>query len=162
MTTPSKSSFIQRKMSKEDTIIQIFRPLLSGRVGQSLDVLDRIVSEAESLTKLGVMLQPGVSGGEKYFCTPADLEANLDEFGELVQIAEKGREFLKALGYVSPRKSTPILQNVPVGKTFEVVPIDVQHPGQSVLSGGIVRPVGPFQPPADLPAGTEPNDKKKK
>lgn len=124
-----KSSFLRREISKQDAIIQIFRPILSARVTQGLDVFDRLVTEAETLTKLGTAIQAGQ--GEKFFVTPADLSANLDEFSELKQIATKGRAFLVAIGYVSPRKTTPITGEgtAPVGKTVEVKPITVTLPG---------------------------------
>src|SRR4051812_39178860 len=116
MTTPLKSSFLQRRISKEDAIIQIFRPVLGNKITQALDVFDRIVSEAEMLTKLGTKLQTGRGGGETFFVTPEDLRANLDEYQELEQIANEGRKFLDGLGYISPRKGTPIVEGAaPVG-----------------------------------------------
>lgn len=139
---PLKSSFLTRTISKQDAIIQIFRPMLAGRVGNALDVFDRIVTEAETLTKLGTRLQPGNNGGENFIITPDDLKANLDEFPELVEIAEKGREFLTGIGYVSRRKATPITGEgaAPVGKTVNVQPLTITLPGSEPITGAVVSP----------------------
>lgn len=134
-----KSSFIKRTISKEDAIIQIFRPMLSGRVSQALDVFERIVSEAETLTKLGTKL---TVRGEQYFITPEDLKANLDEFGELQQLAATGRALLDSLGYVSPRRNVPITGEgtAPVSKTVEVTPIALTMPGSEPVTGAVLSP----------------------
>lgn len=139
------SSFLKRQISKPDAIIQLFRPMLAGRITQSLDVFDRIVTEAETLTKLGVALQAGGRHDEKFFLTPEDLKASLDEYGELEQIAEKGRAFLVEIGYVSPRTAMPITGEgtAPVGKTVEVRPITVSLPGQEPVMGAVVKPKKP-------------------
>lgn len=134
------SSFFRRQISKQDAIIQLFRPMLAGRVTQGLDVFDRLVTEAETLTKLGTALQGGERGAEKYFLTPEDLRANLDEFSELEQIATKGRAFLTEIGYVSPRRGTPVEGTAPVGKTVQVKPITMTLPGQEPLTGAVVAP----------------------
>ncbi len=136
-----KSSFLQRRISKEDAIIQIFRPMFANRVSQALDVFDRIVTEAETLTRLGTKLQPG-NGAEHFFVTPQDLKDNLDEFGELEQLAKQGRELLVGLKYKSPRKSVPIMPEgtAPVGKTVDVQPITMTLPGSEPLSGVVVLP----------------------
>lgn len=137
-----KSSFLKREISKQDAIIQIFRPMLAGRVTQGLDVFDRLVTEAETLTKLGIALQAGERGGEKFFVTPEDLRANLDEFSELEQIATKGRAMLTEMGYVSPRQATPIIAEgtAPVGKGVQVKPIVMTLPGSEPLTGAVIEP----------------------
>jgi hypothetical protein len=133
---PATSSFFRREMSKADAIIQVFRPQLNGRVNSALEVLSRIVGEAESLTKLGVMLQPA---GQRIYVTPEDLAANLDEFVEVKLLAEKGREFLTALGYVPQKQHTPPVGTAPVGATVEVMPVQTQLPGEEPLeSFGVV------------------------
>lgn len=137
-----KSSFMSRRISKQDAIIQFLRPRLQGQISQALDVFDRMVTEAETLTKLGVKLQPGNNGGESFFVTPEDLKANLDEIGELEKLATLGRKFLADMGYVSPRRATPITGEgtAPVGKTVDVQPITMTLPGSEPLAGAIVSP----------------------
>lgn len=139
---PEKSSFMQSRVSKEDCIIQFLRPRLGGQIATALDVFDRTVSECETLTQLGTKFQPGVNRGEQFFVTPEDLKATLDEFGELEQIAKLGRKLLTDLGYVSPRRATPITGEgtAPVGKTVDVVPITMTLPGGEPLTGAMVRP----------------------
>lgn len=137
-----KSSFMQRKISKEDTIIQILRPNLGGRIATALDVFDRMVSECETLTNLGIEVRTGHGQGEKHFITPTDLKENLDEYGELLQLALKGRELLAAMGYVSPRRAMPITGEgtAPVGKDVNVLPITTKLPGSEPLSGVVLTP----------------------
>lgn len=136
-TPPAKSSFLQRQVSKEDAIIQIFRPMMGNQISQALDIFDRVVSRAETLTKLGTELQVG---REKFFVTPADLEANMDEYPELLALANKGRVFLDEVGYVSRTRATPITGEgtAPVGKTVDVQPITMTMPGQEPLTGAVV------------------------
>lgn len=136
---------MRRRISKEDAIIQIYRPQLAGRVTQALDVFDRLVCEVETLTKLGVMIQPGNNGGERFHCTPEDLQTNLDEFSELEKIATDGRAFLNALGYESLRKVTPMVGDAPVGKTVDIRPISLQLPGSEPLEGISILPVKPVK-----------------
>lgn len=135
---PLKSSFLQRRISKEDAIIQLFRPTLQSRVSQALDVFDRVVTEAETLTTLGTALQP--HGQERFFITPADLKANLDEYGELKSLAEKGRKLLDELGYVSRNRAMPITGEgtAPVGRTVDVQPITTTLPGSEPLEAVVV------------------------
>lgn len=138
MDTASKSSFMRREVSKEDAIIQLLRPQVGARLGNTLDAFERFVTEAETLTKLGVKLR---AGGKDYFITPTDLKANLDEFGELEQLAIQGRRLLTDLGYVSPRKNMPILAGAaPVGGNVEVRPIEVTLPGSDPVSGAVISP----------------------
>jgi len=134
-----KSSFIRRETSKEDAILQFFRPQLANRVTQALDVFERMVTEAETLTKLGVKLR---LGGRDYFITPDDLRANLDEFPELEKLANDGRKFLSETGYVSPRRATPITGEgtAPVGKTVDVQPIAMTLPGSEPVTGVVISP----------------------
>lgn len=142
MTTDVKSSFMRRTISKEDAIIQLLRPQIGSRMNQSLEVLSRMVVEAETLTKLGVKLQPGHNNGENFFVTPADLEANLAEWGELVRFATEGRAFLDGLGYVAQRKVSPITGEgtAPVGKAVDVQPIAVTLPGSEPTTGMVIKP----------------------
>jgi len=107
-----------------------------------LDALDRLVTELETFTKLGTKLR---IAGENYFVTPEDLKANLDEFGEMETLATKGRELLAAVGYVSPRKTTPITGEgtAPVGKTVDVKPIVMTTPGEEPVAGVMVSPKKP-------------------
>lgn len=136
-----KSSFIKREISKEDTIIQHLRPQLAGRVTQGLEVFERLVAEAETLTKLGLKLQFGQTGGEPYYVTPEDLKANLDEFPELERLATEGRALLTSLGYVSPRRNAPMLVgSAPVGKGVDVQPVNMQMPGSEPVESVIVSP----------------------
>jgi len=137
-TPPEKSSFLRREFSKEDAIIQFLRPQIGGRVSTTLDVFERLVNEAETLVKLGIMLQPG-GNGKRFHITPDDLRASLDEFPELEQIATLGREFLDTVGYVTQRKRTPLPGAAPVGENVEVMPITSQLPGSEPLQGGIIR-----------------------
>lgn len=133
-----KSSFLKRTLSKEDAIIQIFRPMLANRVGQAMDLLDRQVSEAETLIILGTEM--GVQG-QKFFITPEDLKNNLDEYKELEQIAVEGRAFLNSIGYVPRRKNAPpFVGAVPVGKTVDIMPITTQLPGKEPLQGVVITP----------------------
>lgn len=143
MEAPAKSSFMSRTISKEDAIIQFLRPQIGNKVTQAFEVLERMVTEAETLTKLGVKLQPGNNNGQSFFCTPTDLKANLDEFGELEMFASEGRALLIKLGYKSLRKSTPILGEgtAPVGKTVDVMPITSTLPGEAPLSGVLISPI---------------------
>lgn len=135
--TNIKSSFMQRTLSKEDAIIQFLRPQLSNKVGQTLHILETMVNEAETLTKLGTMLQPG---GERYHVTAEELEKTLDEFPELQKLATKGRELLNELGYKSLRQHTPLPGSAPVGETIEIQPITTQLPGEEALTGALVKP----------------------
>ncbi len=137
---PNKSSFLTRTISKVDAIIQFFRPQMQSKVTQALDVFDRLVGDAESATKLGIMLQPGSNGGERFHVTPEDLRANLDEFAELEKIATLGRAFLNAIGYSPVRKTTPLVGSAPVGKQVDVKPITIQQPGQEPLEGAVISP----------------------
>lgn len=132
-----KSSFLKRTISKEDAIIQVFRPALGGRIGGGMDAFDRTVAEAETLTQLGTKL---TVAGTVFHLTPNDLKTNLDEFEELVKIATLGREFLNAIGYVSRRQNTPMVGTAPVGKNVEVTPIAMQLPGSEELQGAVVTP----------------------
>jgi len=134
---PEKSSFLKRSISKEDAIVQILRPQLQNRVTQAMDVFERLVNEVETLTKLGTKLQVG---GVTFHLTPGDLEASLEEYGELELIAEKGREFLTTLGFESLRRNTPAVGVAPVGQNVEVQPISVQLPGSEELHGMVVSP----------------------
>jgi hypothetical protein len=136
-----KSSFLKRQLSKEDAIIQLFRPQLAGRVSQAFDIFERIVNEAETLTKLGTVLRGG-NNGETFHLTPDDLKANLDEYPELEQLAIEGRKFLVQLGYQTQRKVSPMVGQAPVGKTVDVQPISTQLPGSEPLEGVIVKPKG--------------------
>lgn len=137
-----KSSFMQRTISKPDAIIQFLRPRLGGQVQQTLDVFDRMVTECETLTKLGIKLQPGANKGESFYVTPDDLKDNLDEYGELEQFARLGRMFLNTMGYESPRRATPITGEgtVPVGKQVDVMPITSTLPGSEPVTGVLVGP----------------------
>lgn len=137
MDSSDKSSFLKRTISKEDAIIQIFRPQLAGRVGQAMDILDRQVSEAETLVKLGTKM---VVAGTSFHITPDDLQTSLDEFGELEQIAIQGRAFLDSIGYVSRRANTPFVGAAPVGKNVDVTPISMQLPGSEELQGVVLTP----------------------
>jgi len=134
---PEKSSFLKRSISKEDAIIQLFRPQLQNRVTQAMDIFERLVSEVETLVKLGVKIQ---TGGATFHVTPDELAANLDEFGELKLIAEKGREFLNTIGFESLRRNTPAVGVAPVGKSVDVQPIAVQLPGSEPLEGAVIMP----------------------
>ncbi len=93
MSTAVKSSFMRRTISKEDAIKQLLRPQIGNRLSQTLDVLSRMVVEAETLTMLGVKLQPGHNNGENFFVTPADLEHNLAEWRSLCSLRWKGGSF---------------------------------------------------------------------
>lgn len=133
---PKVSSFFRREMSKADVIIQFFRPQLNNRIGITLEGLNRLIVEAETITKLGIMIQPN---GARYYLTPKDLMENLDEYGEILALAEKGREFLSALGYVAQRQVTPPVGAAPVGTTVDVVSLATQLPGQEPLqSVGVI------------------------
>lgn len=132
-----KSSFFKREISKPDAIKQFFRPYLSSRATQALDVFERFVSECEMVTTLGTSFQ---AGQEKLLITPEEVKENMDEFSELQQIAIKGRALLREINYVSPRKASPMVGQAPVGKNVDVVPITVQHPGQEGLAGVVVQP----------------------
>lgn len=132
-----KSSFMQRRLSKEDAIIQFLRPQLCNKVQQGLHIFETIVNEAETLTKLGIMLQPG---GERYQVTAEELKANLDEFAELEKLAVEGRALLNSLGYKSLRQHTQLPGNAPVGKEIEIHPITTQLPGEEPLEGALVQP----------------------
>lgn len=142
MSTNQKSSFVRRTISKEDAIIQLFRPQVGNRMNLALDVFERFVVEAETLTKLGVKLQPGHNGGENFFVTPDDLKTNLAEYGELELVAIEGRKFLNVIGYVSQRRSTPITGEgtAPVGKNVDVQPITVTLPGSEPTTGMVIKP----------------------
>lgn len=133
---------MQHTISKQDAIIQFLRPRLGGQISQTLDVFDRMVSECETLTKLGVKLQPGINKGESFFVTPDDLKDNLDEYGEIEQFATLGRMFLTTLGYESPRRATPITGEgtAPVGKQIDVMPITSTLPGSEPVSGVVITP----------------------
>lgn len=133
---------MRRKVSKEDAIIQFLRPQIGNKLNQALDVFERMVVEAETLTKLGVRLQPGVNAGENFFVTPDDLRSNLDEFAELEKFANEGRAFLSSLGYVSNRKSSPLTGEgtAPVGKVVNVQPINMALPGSEPLKGVVITP----------------------
>lgn len=135
-----KSSFLKRTLSKEDAIIQILRPQLAGLVSQSLDVFDRLVSNAETYVNLGTAIRVG--NGEQLHITPKDLKANLDEFQELEKLAKDGREFLRSIGYVGQRKSAPIPGTAKVGETVDVKPLSMQLPGQEPVAGAMVAPKG--------------------
>lgn len=137
MNAPDKSSFLKRQMSLEDAIKQIYRPRIGAKVSQAMDIFDRLVSECEVITKLGEKLQVN---GQNFFLTVEDMQANLDEFPELMQIALEGRALLTNLGYVPQRKNSPSVGIAPVGKTTEVLPIETQQPGAEPLQGAIVRP----------------------
>lgn len=137
MSTEPKSSFIKRTLSKECVISQMFRPQLANRVANSLDIFERIVSEAETLTKLGTVM---AVSQVVYHITSEDLKTNLEDFNELEQIAVQGRAFLNSIGYVPQRRGMPILGKAPVGKTVEVQPITTQLPGSEPLEGVIVSP----------------------
>lgn len=133
---PAKSSLFRREVSKEDAIIQFLRPQIAGKVDNSLDVFERLVNYSETLTINGIMIQPG---GARYNLTPADIAANLDEFGEVQNIAKLGREFLNAIGYVSQRTVTPPVGSAPVGSEVRIIPIKSQLPGEEPLqSVGVV------------------------
>jgi len=136
------SSFMRRTISKEDAIKQLLRPQIGNRISQTLDVLSRMVVEAETLTKLGVKLQPGHNNGENFFVTSDDLKANLAEYGELEQFATEGRKFLDGLGYVSRHKISPITPegSAPVGKTVDVQPITMTLPGSEPVTGNVITP----------------------
>jgi len=134
---PEKSSFLKRSISKEVAIIQLFRPQIQNRVTQAMDIFERLVSEAETLTKLGTVV---VAGGTKFHLTPEDLKASLDEYEEVKLIAEKGREFLEIVGFESLRKNIPAVGAAPVGKSVDVQPISTQLPGSEPLEGVIVSP----------------------
>jgi len=132
-----KSSFLKRSISKEDAIIQLFRPQLQNRVTQAMDVFERLVNELETLTKLGVKLQ---AGSIAFHVTPGDLSTSLDEYGELQLIADKGREFLNTVGFESLRRNTPMAGTAPVGKEIDVQPITTQLPGSEPLEGVVITP----------------------
>lgn len=140
MSTAPKSSFMRRTISKEDAIKQLLRPQIGNRISQTLEILSRMVVEAETLTRLGVKLQPGHNNGENFFITPADLKHSLFEFKELVQFATEGRKFLDGLGYVSRNKISPITGEgtAPVGKTVDVQPITMTLPGSEPVTGAVV------------------------
>lgn len=120
--------------------MQILRPQIGNRVGQMLEVLSRMVTEAETLTKLGVKLQPGHNNGENFFITPEDLKANLAEFPELELLTTEGRKFLDKLGYVPRRKVSPITGEgtAPVGKNVDIQPITMTLPGSEPVTGAVV------------------------
>ncbi len=133
---------MSRKISKIDAIIQFLRPRLQNKANVTMDVFEQMVVEAETLTTLGVRLQPGFNMGENFFVTPEELKANLDEFPELEFFAKDGRAFLTNIGYVSQRRSTPITGEgtAPVGQTVDVKPITMTLPGSEPLAGAIVTP----------------------
>jgi hypothetical protein len=136
-----KSSFLKNTVSKEVAIVQFLRPQVCGRMVQALEVFSRAVDEAETLVKLGIMLQPGgTAGREKFHVTPEDLKANLDEFSELEKLATEGKALLASLGYVPQRKATPLPGSAPVGETVDVKPIITQLPGEEPLAGVVVAP----------------------
>lgn len=139
---PEKSSFMSRKVSKEDAIIQFLRPQVGNRMSMALDVFERMVTEAETLTQLGVKLQPGVNAGESFFITPDDLKNSLDEFPELQKFAKDGRAFLSEMGYISQRQNSPLTGEgtAPVGKTVDIQPITVTLPGSEPLQGVSISP----------------------
>lgn len=134
---PEKSSFLKRSISKEDAIIQLFRPQLQNRVTQAMDIFERLVNEAETLTRLGVKLQ---TGSTSFHITPDELKASLEDYEELQLIATKGREFLELVGFESLRRNTPAVGVSPVGEKIDVKPITVQLPGSEPLEGVIVSP----------------------
>lgn len=148
MSTPDKSSFLKREMSKEDAIKQIYRPRLGAKVGQLIDLFDRLVSDLETVTKLGERLQVNET---TFHLTPDDLQASMDEFGELQQIALQGRAMLTSLGYVSRRKNSPAVGIAPVGKNTEVQAIETQLPGSEPLGGVVVRPISLGPEPGATP-----------
>lgn len=148
MSAPDKSSFLKRQLSQEDAIKQFYRPRIGAKVAQAMDIFDRLVSECETITKLGEKLQVS---GQTFFLTPDDLKTNLDEFSELQQIALQGRALLTSLGYVQQRKNTPAVGIAPVGKTVEVHAIETQLPGSEPLQGMVVRPVRNDEPPPQPP-----------
>lgn len=135
--TLDKSSFVKRQISKEDAIKQVYRPHMANKVDRTLDVFERLVSDLETVTKLGEVLNVG---RQVFHLTPDDLATNLDEFGELQQIAVEGRAFLTKLGYVAKRKNKPFVGQAPVGKAVDVMPIETQLPGSEPLQGIIVKP----------------------
>lgn len=132
-----QSSFLKRTLSKQDAIIQIFRPQLGNKVSQVLDMFDRLVDEAETLITNGTVI--GVAG-EKFRVTPDDLKSNLDEYKELEQIATEGRAFLNSVSYVTRRKNVPFVGAAPVGKNIDVTPIEMQLPGSEPLHGAMISP----------------------
>ena len=137
---PLTSSFMRREVSKVDAIIQYFRSPLNNRIMVALDVFQKQVCEAEMLTTLGTMLQPG---GQRYYLTPQDLKANLDEYAELELLAKEGRAFLDKMGYVPLRNATPPPGSFPIGETVDVVPMVMQHPGEEPLTSVAVVPKEP-------------------
>lgn len=138
---PEKSSFLQRTLSNQDAIVQILRPRLQNSVSQGLDIFERLVSECESLTKLGTSVQGSPQG--KMLITAQEIKDNLDEFEELSEIATQGRQLLNKLGYVSRRTNTPMVGVVPVGANVNIQPIETQLPGEEPLQGVIVSPARP-------------------
>jgi len=148
-----KSSFVSRRISKVDVLLQFFRPRKQGQISQTLDIFERLVMDAETETKLGLMLQPGVNGGERFHYTPEELKESLDEFEEMEAIAVKGRQFLNDIGYVSPRQVSPILGAAPIGKDVEVMPIAMQLPGSESTSGVLVQPKEKAKPVVKQPEG---------
>jgi len=137
MEADTKSSFLKRTLSKEDAIIQVLGPQQRGKIQQAFDIFDRVVSDMETLTKLGTKF---TVASIVFHVNPDDLKTNLDEFGEMENIANKGRAFLDSIGYISLRKNTPLVGVAPVGKVVDVVPIEMQLPGSEPLSGAIVSP----------------------
>lgn len=148
MPDPVKSSFLKRILSKEDAIIQVFRPTFSNKLNQALDVFERLVNEVETLSKLGIVIS---ANNEKFYLTPSDLKGSLDEFGEMELIATKGREFLDLIGYVSQRRNQPMPGVAPVGQTVDIMPIETQLPGSEPLKGVIVSPKNKPAVPAVIP-----------
>lgn len=136
--TEEKSSFLKPRISKQDAIIQFLRPQLANKVAQNLGLFDNLVTELETITKLGTRLQPS---GENHVVTADDLRATLDEFPELEAIASKGRAFLVDIGYESPRQSSPLPGSVPaVGVPSAVKPVVMQLPGSAPVTGAVVNP----------------------
>lgn len=132
-----KSSFLRREMSLEDVIKQIYRPQIGSKVGQALDIFDRLVGDCETIVKLGQVLR---TNGQVFHITPDDLRAHLDEFTELEQVATQGRAVLQSLGYVSRRTDSAMVNVPPVGKNVDLQRVELQLPGSAPLAGVVVKP----------------------
>jgi len=139
MPAPQNSSFFKREISKQDAIIQLFRPVLGNQISQALDLFERTVARAELLTTLGTEFGAGEA---KFLITPKDLQDNLDEYPELQKLAVEGRALLNSIGYKPRRRSVPITGagTAPVGKTVDVQAITMTDPGNETLSGAVITP----------------------